>query len=278
MTETNFEPGIYDISNEIYHASSGLSRSALWTFRDLPKKYWYKYISGLYEEPKESKAYALGNAVHSLLLEPHKFDDNYCVMPEIDRRTKIGKIEYASFMMESGNKSHLTTEQRDTSINMAESVLQNPMVSNILRPINNVMVEKSIYWKDLTTGLLLKCRPDAFKNSLVIEIKTCDDASPRGFQLSATKYGYYLQAACVYEGLLSIGIKMEHYMFVCVEKEPPFATALYRLDDDALQYGLDLLCKIKSEFKKCQDSGVFPDYGLNMLGVPTWALREIENE
>lgn len=278
MIENNFEPGIYDISNDAYHSSPGLSRSALWTFRDLPKKYWHKYLSGNYEQPKESQAFALGNLVHSLLLEPDNIVNTYHLMPYVDRRTKEGKERWALALELLADKKAVTEDDFNKAKLMSESILANPMISNVLRPVDNVMVEQSIYWRDLTTGLLLKCRPDAFKNSLVIEIKTCDDASPRGFQLSATKYGYYLQAAMAYEGLLSIGIKMEHYMFVCVEKEAPFATALYRLDDDALQYGLDLLGKIKSEFKKCQDSGVWNDYGLNMLGVPTWALREIENE
>lgn len=278
MNNETIEPGIYDISNDAYHSSPGLSRSALWAFKELPKKYWYKYISGLYEEPKESQAYVIGNLVHKLLLEPEEASMMYHMMPEVDRRTKAGKEAWANAIQMLGDKQAVTEADFSKASKMSESVLSNLMITNVLRPIHGVQVEKSIYWKDLPTGLLLKCRPDAFKGSLVIEIKTCDDASPRAFQMSAMKYGYYLQAALIYEGLLSIGIKMEHFLFVCVEKSPPYATALYRLDEDALQYGLDLLCKLKGEFKKCQDKSEWNDYGMQTLSVPNWAVKEIEND
>jgi hypothetical protein len=245
MNIETIEPGIYDISNDAYHSSPGLSRSALWAFKELPKKYWYKYLSGLYEEPKESQAYLIGNAVHTMLLEPMKFYDYFWLLVDVDRRTKIGKQIYQDALDNSNGRILITEQQLNVVNSMVEAVLSNIMIRNVLKPL---------------------------------EIKTCDDASPRAFQLSAMKYGYYLQAAMIYEGLLSIGIKMEHFLFVCIEKSPPFATALYRLEDDALQYGLDLLSKLKQDFKKCQDKGEWRDYGMQTLSVPNWAVKEIEND
>ena len=51
----------------------------------------YHYLN---QKPFESKAMAFGSAVHTALLEPDDFDDEYYVMPKLDRRTKIGQTTY----------------------------------------------------------------------------------------------------------------------------------------------------------------------------------------
>lgn len=49
-----YNPGIYEIENEDYHNSNGLSRSALLTFRKSPLHYWDEYKN---ENKKEEKRF-----------------------------------------------------------------------------------------------------------------------------------------------------------------------------------------------------------------------------
>lgn len=266
-----FEPGIYDISNDQYHASEGISRSALWEFKQLPHKYWYKYLSGKYIQKPTSDAMNIGKLVHTLTLEPWKFGEEYFVMPKIDRRTKIGKNTYDDIISSSIGKAVISQENYDLALSMTASISSNPMVSETLMCSK---IEKSIYWKDDETGLICKARPDIWRGAIAADLKTTANASPKVFQHEAMKYGYYLQAAMIYEACQSLQMPFESFVFLCVEKEEPYSTAIYALDDNALQYGIDLFHSLLRKLKQCKDSNDWPDYGINTLFAPQYALLE----
>ena len=57
---------IYDMSNEVYHSESGISSSAVKTVYKKSLKHWKG------QKIVQSAAFAMGNAVHSYLLEPHR--------------------------------------------------------------------------------------------------------------------------------------------------------------------------------------------------------------
>jgi hypothetical protein len=56
-----FEDGVYDIQNDLYHGSYGLSRSALCEFKKSPWHYWHKYLSASNENGRAC-AYACARA------------------------------------------------------------------------------------------------------------------------------------------------------------------------------------------------------------------------
>ncbi len=260
--------GVFDLTNEQYHASEGLSRSKLWTFKQLPAKFWYEYMSGQYVRPNDTEAFILGDLVHTLVLEPHLFDDRYALIPEIDRRTKQGKIDYEDLLIQSAGKSCVKPDILSLGTQMAKSLNSNSTVCDLLR---DAKMEKSIYWKHEATGLICKARPDVWQGRIVSDLKTTVDASFRGFQGSAYKYGYFLQAAMIYEALKSIGEPFHNFVFICVEKSAPHAVGLYMLDDEALQFGIDMFHALMDRIAKCYEANIWPDYGISKLTVPKWA-------
>jgi hypothetical protein len=60
-------PGIYDIENEDYHNSEGLSRSALMKFKISPLHYWSEYKKEGRKKETNTPALILGNAVHTYI-------------------------------------------------------------------------------------------------------------------------------------------------------------------------------------------------------------------
>lgn len=275
MTRESFEPGIYHISNERYHASEGLSRSRLWTFKQLPYKYWYEYLSGEYQRPKESKAFFLGSMVHTMVLEPDLFKDEYHVMPKINRTTKQGKSDYALELEKAQGKILVNSEDLEIADCMRQAICANETVLDIMY---QAKIEQSIFWRDERTGLMCKARPDAWNHPIMADLKTTEDAGYRGFQMSAFKDGYFLQAAMMYEAAKSLGMPFEKFVFFCVEKKPPYSVGLYMLDDEALQFGLDLFHKLLADFAECLETNVWPDYGIQMLMIPKYATMELSNE
>lgn len=275
MTKEIFEPGIYQISNDRYHASEGLSRSKLWTFKQLPQKYWYEYLSGQYERPKATEAFYMGSLVHTLVLEPELFGEEYYLMPKINRTTKQGKLDYAQALEDAQGRNLINVEDYSIAKAMSQSLAKNETVSELM---NQAKIEHSIYWKDERTGLICKARPDVWNHPIMGDLKTVKDASYRGFQLSALKDGYFLQAAMMYEACKSIGMPFEKFVFFCVEKKPPYSVALYMLDDEALQYGIDLFHKLLANYADCLANNEWPDHGIQMLMIPKYATMELEND
>lgn len=276
MEKEQFKPGVYDISNDRYHASEGLSRTALWTFKQLPQKYWYHYLSGEYITPADTEAHLLGHMLHTLLLEPDQFDARYFMMPKVNRTTKQGKASYETALHEANGRQLFNTEQWDLLQGMYDTLQDQKIVRDVLT--GDVAFETSIFWEDQETGLLCKARPDIWNSPICADLKTTEDASYRAFQYSAMKYGYFLQAGMIYEALKSIGWTFEKFLFICAEKKKPHPVGLYLLDDEALQFGIDLFHQLLRRFAECKHKNEWPDYGIQMLMIPRYATMEIEHE
>lgn len=294
MDKKVFEDGIYEITNEEYHASSGLSRSALMVFKELPMHYWHQYLSGDYEPPKPKEGYHVGSVLHTLVLEPEKFESEYFRGTKWNKATKIGKAGHAADMQAANGRIIVDAPTIEKVEAMRDALFSNPIIANLLKNEPGLsFVEQSYFWTDPETGIQCKARPDMLRlliEPVIVDLKSCDDASPRGFQLSAIKYGYYLQMAMIFEALKACGsfnkydgnsispLIFKRCMFACVEKAPPYPTAVYMMQDDALHYGLGQFHSLLRQYKACQENGKWNDYGVQMLGVPRWAQNEIDYE
>lgn len=268
MTKQKFEDGIHDISNAAYHASEGVSRSALWKLRKSPAHYWHEYLNPDFVKPEPSPALVLGNLVHCLVLEEDKLEDEFAFIPSVDRRTKAGREEYAEFLEHSQGKSVVTPEMFAQAEAMAESVGKNEYSKGLF---DGARIEQSIYFTHKATGIQVKARPDSIKNGVVCDLKTTADASLRAFQSSAFTYGYYTQAGIISRALESIGERMDKFVMLCVEKTAPYATATYVLDDEAIEYGTTLFDELMIKYAECLNADRWPAYELRTLEIPGYA-------
>ena len=207
-----------------------ISASDLKNFLISPKYYYFKKYE---EEKKESneKHFLIGTALHELILEPHLFKENYKVTPKFDMRTNVGKTAMANFMQENEGKTFLNIEDYEMIIKMGESATQNETFIDL---IWDSYRELSCYTTDEKTGLKLRLRPDSFaKNkSTITDIKTCQNSSYKGFKSDVYKFGYSITSAFYMDFL-----KRENYVFCAIEKQAPYQTAIYMLDDEMIAYG-----------------------------------------
>lgn len=206
-----------------------ISASDIKNFLKSPKYYyWNKYLK---TEVEDGRHFAIGSAIHELILEPQLFLSNYIVMPKVDRRTKDGKLQYEQFMFEAQGKTMLDTEEMIMITEMVKNATDNKTFMALLE---NSHRELSAYLVDEKTGLKLKVRPDILPQtkSTIIDIKSCLDSSPKKFKGDVYSYGYSLSAA-YYCDLL----KRENYVFAAIEKSQPYQTSLYALSDEMMEYG-----------------------------------------
>ena len=229
------------MSNEDYHAKREfLSASSIKTLLKNP----YEFLHPI---RIESKAFSIGSATHSLILEPQKFNDEFVVAPDINKRTKAGREEFALFEKENANKCVLSKEDYKTSKNMSDAVLATPEVRNILQ---NGIAECSFFSE--IDGIKVKCRPDYYREDigLVLDVKTVQDASPDSFIRDVANFGYYIQAQFYMDTLKSLGYPAKKFLFLVVEKKEPHMVGLYELDVTSLEFGRDEYMRAFSIYKE----------------------------
>lgn len=275
MKRKEFKDGIYDITNEEYHAAAGFSRSTLMLLNKSPYHFWYEVFSGRAERKEDTPAMITGSLFHTLLLEPHKLDKEYAIAPKIDRRTAKGKEEWAEFQTYSEGKIVVTLDQYEKSQEMANQIREHEIVSTLL---GEAVFEQSIFWTDKETGLQFKVRPDIWAAKMVVDVKTSADASYYAFQRSSVGYGYFLQAGMIFEACKAVGKPFEMFVNLVCEKEPPYVPAVYMMDEEALQFGIDQFNNLKKNLRECLDKDEWPAYPVRELGVPMYALKNIDEE
>ncbi len=296
--------GIYkDLSiNDYHNDKTAVSRSGLWEFRTAPKKYWHTYLDPEREPKKDTPDMAFGRAFHTFVLEPHLFEQQYCVndleLPVVDPKPlkgdlqiKYGKevgaklyeeakdLEFAQkglrkrmideFTAKSAGKELLTSDQMAKLNKMRNAVLAHPQASQL---IVGGAIEHSFFWEDPHTGVRCKTRPDILHDNMTADLKTCESASERAFMHSIGEYGYHYQSAMNREGVYHTGGNdIKTHTFICVEKKWPHLVAVYILDQNALDSAHNMFKNTLTEFKKCLDSNEWPGYPTREISLPSWA-------
>lgn len=270
-------PGVYDISIENYHSGPGLSRSSLLEFQKSPFHFWYKLNNKEQKEPvdiiRKMNALDFGNALHTFILERETFYDRYVVMEKVNRTTKEGKSSYAAHkeFAEKHSRQIICKEAFHEIQFMSASIDTHPDARSL---ISDAVYEKSVYWNDPNTDLFCKVRPDIWHSNMICDLKTCLSGSFKDFQRSVISYGYHIQAGMIQEAIKHVlGEKIKNFVYVAIEKEPPYAVAIYQLDEMAVEEGIARFRHILSGVKQCIDENNWPSYQSGVINLPAWALR-----
>jgi hypothetical protein len=116
-----------------------------------------------------------------------------------------------------------------------------------------------------------KCRPDWFDGTTIVDLKTCQDASPASFAKAVANFGYQIQAAHYLAGTLAT-----RFIFVAVEKTAPYAIGVYELNTEALIHGSIARHNALQRIQDCRAINEWPGYtdGIQTLQLPGWALKD----
>ena len=267
--------GIYNVTIDEYHNGPGISRSGLFEFRSKsPLHYWHKYVNPEYKKPEpiamitKRNPLEFGNAVHSYVLEKDKFNNEYAVWDGPSRVTKAGKEEWSKFIAENAGKFILDAEAFDEIQSFNRAIINDGTAAEL---VNGGLVEKSLYWTDKDTGMLCKARPDIYHSNMVVDLKTAADASPNTFERAIYQRGYHIQCAMIHEALKNIcSINMKDFVFLVVEKSEPYPIGIYKLDEYALEQGVQEFKETLTEMKRCYDDNNWQSYPIKTLSIPNY--------
>lgn len=262
----HYKNGIHDITNNSYHYSEGISRSMLMDFKRSPYHYWHAHLSGIKPNEETTPAMNIGSAVHTLVLEPNLWEDEFHVITQQTRPRK-DTAPWQKVIEEADGKIILTPEEHFKALSMANSIQSDDAIMSLLQ---DCKIEQSIYFNHKKTGIQCKVRPDAWSNGLVFDIKTSADASYKSFQSSCANYGYFIQAAMIKQALESLDIEFIEFVFIVVEKEPPYALAVYSLSQESIEYGENKYNEMMDGILYCMERDNWPSYRVQQLTPPAW--------
>ncbi len=259
-----------DLTNKEYHAHPAISSSDVKAVHTKSLAHWKGKVR------KETSAFALGSAVHALVLEPEK---NLVVRGPEDRRGN--KWKEASFAADIEGQILLPEGEFDLAARIADAAKAHPVVEQYLGDPTFV-AEASFFGIDPETGVEIKCRPDGYlpDYGIVFDLKTTTDASPDGFPRELRKFAYDVQGAFYLRALRSAGFKADTFIFIAVEKEPPHAVCLHALTDDYMRHADQV---VTHTLQKISNATAVSDFTtgwplINTISLPRWQAETAEDD
>lgn len=262
------------MENADYHRHSAVSKSHLDQIAKSPLHYWARYLDPNRVAPEPTAAMAIGTAVHTHVLELDQWDARYVTAPEgINRRTNAGKAEWEAFETAATGRTVLSRTDAELVMRMGHSVFRHPAASMLLAMPGKA--ETTHMWTDEATGLQCKCRPDWLTDdgSLIVDLKTTEDASPTGFRKSIANFRYFVQASWYLDGVeRATGKRPEQFIFLCVEKRAPFACAVYAADAEMIEAGANAAARDLEVLATCRQANAWPGYSdqIEPISLPPW--------
>ena len=260
------KPGTYrDLPFKDYLAIDAASKGKLWALHT-------KTPAHCQVDRDPTPDMVWGTVFHTALLEPGRFLDGIVANP-YDGRTKDGK----KFKDEHAGYTVISKDDYDGVMAARDALLRNPTIKALIE--REGMSEATGVWIDPDTGLLCRCRPDHYVPSLAmaVDIKTTTNAGAKAFAKTAANFGYDLQAEFYSEGWNRAGGgEVENFIFVVVERDPPYAHALYEIDEPGRAMGQVIMRKALARYAECKASGVWPGHPAEVvrLSFPQWVYQE----
>jgi hypothetical protein len=275
------KPGIYyGMSNADYHASPGISKSGLDLIAKSPAHYFAKYLDpSRPQEDSQTAAQLDGELAHCAILEPQEFGNRFHVGPAVSRATKQWK-EFAESLPYGA--TGIKNDQSMTAWRQAASVNRIPDVHEGLLHGHS---EVSAYWIDEATGMLCKCRPDRVQDCgeagvILIDVKTCGNASPAEFSRMIAKHRYHVQDGYYCDGFaIASGRPVLGFLFAAVEMAYPHAASAIQLDDESREQGRAEYRRDLDTYARCKTADEWPGYGntVHLARLPGWAFDNEED-
>lgn len=270
------EPGIYEMSNEEYQADpvpgGSLSHSGARKLLECPAIYRHWADGG----SARTRAFDLGHAVHKLVLGAGA---DLVVIEADGFQTKAAREKRDE--AHAAGKTPILRPEHSEAVCMANSVVGHPLAAALF---SNGRPEQSLFWRD--GDVWLRGRLDWLPNQyvgrrlIVPDLKSTKSANPDYLRKALYDYGYFQQAAWYLDAVTALELGEDPaFVFVFVEKAPPYLVTICEPDADALMYGRAQNHKAIDLYRECRAAGRWPGYADDVvpLALPGWAAYALEN-
>jgi hypothetical protein len=241
-----------------YYDIDALSNSSLSVLAKSPQSFHAQYVAKTMKG-EETEAMALGSAVHMLALEPHRFEQEYDIH-EGPINPKTGKCygrdtkAFEEWLATIDPTSKwIMRDEFDEVKKIATAFQSHATIADLMGHDCDFERPYSMTWRhDDGWTTSLKCKPDCVivGESVILDLKTTQDASPSKWQWSALDYGYHRQAAIYLDTLEAMYSKPFRFLFGVVSKNEPYEVAVYKLTEEDLDRGRDEYHALIAEYRQ----------------------------
>ena len=250
------------LSNAEYHATDAISSSDVKMVYGKSLAHWKAKVY------KSSTVFDVGTAVHAMCLESEK---NLVIRGPDTRRGKAWTEAYEE--AQANDQTLLTAADYDLARNIADSVLFHPAGQRMAGP--TTVNEASFFATDPETGLKIKCRPDSYWDAkgVLYDLKTCQDASPRGVAKDMISYNYAIQQAFYMHCLELAGYEASQFVFVHVEKTGAHAVSTNIIHEEYLDWAkgeMHMTLRKIAKANKAQKWDTGWSDQTNVIDLPRW--------
>lgn len=202
----------------------------------------YKMVTRPLEKDAQTRSLTFGRALHCYLLENSEFGARFAVAPELNKRTKEGKEEWAKFENENAGKDILTAEEFSLIKTMAErarDIAPATFDKSKWTGRYEIFFENAVFFVyETEDGDRVECKmkPDILlldhetKTAHIVDVKTTADATPQEFAKSCANYGYAWQASFYALPFLKDDWLVE-FKILAVEKSEDGTTGVFNMSE-----------------------------------------------
>lgn len=283
-------------ANDKYHAdTTRIGKSGLDYIHQSPAHYYAAYLDPNWVREKQTAALIMGSAVHMATFEADDFLKKFAVLDDSEicaeiggkapKQTKAYKEWLADYTKSNPGKTILDQDEFNHCLRIREAVVNHPAASVLLE---SGVAEQRIDWlwqgaDDDFNPIQVKCKSKMdwqSHNGFIVDLKTTEDASPEGFGKSVWNYRYHVQGAFYLDAYeYHYGQPARGFIFIAVEKKPPYAVAVYFLPPDVIDIGRREYEADLRVYHRCLVTNEWPGYPTTIqpIQLPAWAMRKANN-
>ena len=275
------KPGIYTrhvLPAERYHALNAANFSSLKEMSRSPAHAYHTF-----QEPREpSPALNLGDAAHSIVLEPERLDREYFEAPTELKKLKREQDAWKEAQERNPGKNPLRPSEWAHLQQIRDAVLRHPYARELIEhAVAKDMIEVSAVWRDEASGVLCKLRTDGLSRfqgrAVVFDVKTCLDASVGYWRRHIPRYWYHVQGAHYLDGLQALfpATEPRRFFWIAVEKKAPYGVYVHELNPADAEVGSAKMAGWLREWAACEATGRWPSYPVEIGRplLPDWAAQ-----
>lgn len=267
-----------------YHARPEVSKHDLDLILKAPALYRDRKDNP--EEPDEEMNF--GSLVHLAVLEPDRLESAVAYLPKnAPKRPSLRQINaekkgdatiksiafWEEFRESTEGKQIVTVASMDKARGIRDSLYRNPSTAQFLNAIG--LREPSLFWE--MNGVNCRARLDLLLDGVIPDLKTCGDATRRGFEREIGQRGYHRQGAMYLDAAKAVGRPAKDFVFLAVETVRPYLCTFHILGKTSIEIGRVENQRGLNSYKNAVETGVWsglnaPYDGQEPIECPIYAL------
>ena len=286
------------LNAKTYRAANGVNASSFQYIdpdRDGCPEIWRAESAGEGEPRIETTAMAVGTALHTHVLEPSNFYNEYAVLTEQKKDFLYTKAKKSGSKAKGYSRALstfkaweeeqkasgitvLTGEDMDLISGLSDAVLQCGAAQEFMAS-EGFEAELSIF-AELPdhTGSLIECkgRIDAYRPGEIMDLKTTVNTSPKKIGKTIANYKLYIQAAFYLDLAKEAGLADDDTKFswCFIQKQRPHMTTYYTAPDELIKLGRKQYKEFLVQINDGRLTGYWPHHSQE-VNLPPFLIAEL---